>query len=121
MDLREPRGDAHQAARRRRQDEQSRALLAGAAEPAPELPFDGWDGSVSQVEESIAKLEEAIRRKADLDAAKEAEGGEDAEVAGYAEDGAYDDSYDADYVDDADNADDAGDDGDDGDDDDDDA
>ena len=54
---------------------------AGDAEPAPELPFDGWDGSVSQVEESIAKLEEAIRRKADLDAAKEAEGGEDAEVA----------------------------------------
>ena len=54
---------------------------AGDAEPAPELPFDGWDGSVSQVEESIAKLEEAIRRKAELDAAKEAEGGEDAEVA----------------------------------------
>ena len=54
----------------------------GDAEPAPEeLPFDGWDGSVSQVEESIVKLEEAIRRKADLDAAKEAEGGgEDAEV-----------------------------------------
>jgi hypothetical protein len=37
---------------------------------------------VSQVEESIAKLEEAIRRKADLDAAKETEGGgEDAEDA----------------------------------------
>jgi hypothetical protein len=55
----------------------------GDTEPAPEeLPFDGWDGSVSQVEESIAKLEEAIRRKADLDAAKETEGGgEDAEDA----------------------------------------
>ena len=37
---------------------------------------------MSQVEESIAKLEDAIRRKADLDAAKEAEGGgEDAEDA----------------------------------------
>ena len=48
----------------------------GDAEPAPEeLPFDGWDGSVSQVEESIVKLEDAIRRKADLDAAKETEGG----------------------------------------------
>jgi hypothetical protein len=55
----------------------------GDTEPAPEeLPFDGWDGSVSQVEESIAKLEDAIRRKADLDAAKETEdGGEDAEDA----------------------------------------
>lgn len=53
-------------------------------EPVVELPFEGWDGSVAEVEECIRRLEAAIDRKAALDAAAEAaaaEGaGEDADA-----------------------------------------
>lgn len=66
------------------------AADAAEDEPVVELPFEGWDGSVAQVEECIRNLEAAIERKAALDAAAEAAaaegGGEETAAADAAED-----------------------------------
>ena len=61
-------------------------------EPVVELPFEGWDGSVAQVEECIQRLEAAIERKAALDAAAEAAAAEGGGDEAAADDAAADDA-----------------------------